>query len=44
LRPHHPTHVIAALVAATHQPASSGTVIGHVGVVSRPRGNDVSGE
>jgi len=39
--PTDPTHVIAVLVAATHRAAASGTVIGHVGVGSRLRGNDV---
>jgi len=39
-----PTHVIAVLVAATHQPAPSGTGIGRVRVDSRLRGNDVWGD
>jgi len=36
-----PTHVIAALVAATHHAASSGPTIGRMGMDSRLRGNDV---
>jgi len=44
LRPHHPTHVIAVFVAATHRAVPSGAVIGHVGMVSRLRGNDVRGD
>jgi len=43
LNPTDPTHVIAVLVAATHQPAPSGAAIGRVGVGSRMRGNDVLG-
>jgi len=36
-----PTHVIAALVAATYHAASSGIAISHVVMDSRLRGNDV---